>query len=176
MMKSKKFFVILQSLFIKKDMAKKKNSKTYKEKPASTLSEALDLKNIFHNDRLNFILGVALFIIAGFMLWSFVSFLASGTADMSIIETPRDGEILNQNHEFVNACGSVGAYTSWFFIKRCFGFAAFIIPVYIFLVFLRLVGAYKVKLLKWFMCLAIIMIWCSVAFAKFLAPLFDNAV
>ena len=175
MMKSKKFFVILQSLFIKKDMAKKKNSKTYKEKPASTLSEALDLKNIFHNDRLNFILGVALFIIAGFMLWSFVSFLASGAADMSIIETPRDGEILNQNHEFVNACGSVGAYTSWFFIKRCFGFAAFIIPVYIFLVFLRLVGAYKVKLLKWFMCLAIIMIWCSVAFAKFLAPLFDNA-
>ena len=156
-------------------MAKKKTTKTSKEKTASSLSEALDLKNIFHNERTNFILGAALFIVAGFMIWAFVSFLATGSADMSIIETPRDGEILNQNHEFQNACGSLGAYTAWFFIKRCFGLAAFLIPVYIFLISLRLVRAYKVKLLKWFMCLAIIMIWCSVTFAKFLAPLFDSA-
>jgi S-DNA-T family DNA segregation ATPase FtsK/SpoIIIE len=156
-------------------MAKKKTSKTSKEKTASSLSEALDLKNIFHSERTNFILGAALFIIAGFMVWAFVSFLATGAADMSIIETPREGEILNQNHEFQNACGSLGAWTSYFFIKRCFGLAAFLIPVYIFLISLRLVRAYKVKLLKWFMCLAIIMIWCSVTFAKFLEPLFDSA-
>ncbi len=156
-------------------MAKKKTSKSSKEKTATSLSEALDLKNIFHNERINFILGAALFIVAGFMLWSFVSFLATGSADISIIETPKDGEILNQNHEFMNACGSLGAYTAWFFVKRCFGLAAFLIPVYIFLIALRLVRAYEVKLLKWFMCLAIIMIWCSVTFAKFLAPLFDSA-
>ena len=156
-------------------MAKKKTSKSSKEKTASSLSEALDLKNIFHNERTNFILGAALFIVAGFMLWAFASFLATGSADISIIETPREGEILNQNHEFQNACGSLGAYTAWFFIKRCFGFAAFLIPVYIFLIALRLVRAYEVKLLKWFMCLAIIMIWCSVTFAKFLEPLFDSA-
>ena len=156
-------------------MAKKKTSKSSKEKTATSLSEALDLKNIFHNERINFILGAALFIVAGFMLWSFVSFLATGSADISIIETPKDGEILNQNHEFMNACGSLGAYTAWFFVKRCFGLAAFLIPVYIFLIALRLVRAYEVKLLKWFMCLAIIMIWCSLTFAKFLAPLFDSA-
>ena len=175
MIKSKKFFVILQSLSINKVMAKKKNSKSSKEKTASSLSEVFDLKNIFHNERTNFIFGAFLFIVAGFMIWAFVSFLATGTADISIIETPKDGEILNQNHEFTNACGSLGAYTAWFFIKRCFGFAAFLIPLYIFLISLRLVRAYKVKLLKWFMCLAIIMIWCSVTFAKFLAPLFDSA-
>ena len=175
MTKYKNFFVILQSLYINIVMAKKKTTKAPKEKTASSLSEALDLKNIFHNERINFILGAFLFIVAGFMTWAFVSFLATGSADMSIIETPRDGEILNQNHEFQNACGSLGAYTAWFFIKRCFGLAAFLIPVYIFLISLRLVRAYKVKLLKWFMCLAIIMIWCSVTFAKFLAPLFDSA-
>ncbi|MBR2113928.1 MAG: DNA translocase FtsK 4TM domain-containing protein [Prevotella sp.] len=156
-------------------MAKKKTSKSSKEKTASSLSEVFDLKNIIHNERTNFILGAFLFIVAGFMLWAFISFLATGSADMSIIETPKDGEILNQNHEFQNACGSLGAYTAWFFIKRCFGLAAFLIPVYIFLIALRLVRAYDVKLLKWFMCLAIIMIWCSVTFAKFLAPLFDSA-
>ena len=156
-------------------MAKKKTTKTSKEKTASSLSEVFDLKHIFHNERTNFILGAALFIVSGFMIWAFVSFLVTGSADMSIIETPKDGEILNQNHEFQNACGSLGAYTSWFFIKRCFGFAAFLVPVYIFLIALRLVRAYEVKLLKWFMCLAIIMIWCSVTFAKFLDPLFDSA-
>ena len=156
-------------------MAKKKTTKTSKEKTASSLSEVFDLKNIFHNERTNFILGAALFIVSGFMIWAFVSFLVTGSADMSIIETPKEGEILNQNHEFQNACGSLGAYTSWFFIKRCFGFAAFLIPVYIFLISLRLVRAYEVKLLKWFMCLAIIMIWCSITFAKFLAPLLDSA-
>ena len=175
MMKSKKFFVILQSLYKNKVMAKKKTSKSSKEKTASSLSEALDLKNIFHNERTNFILGAFLFIVAGFMLWAFISFLATGNADISIIETPLEGEILNQNHEFQNACGSLGAYTAWFFIKRCFGLAAFLVPVYIFLIALRLVRAYEVKLLKWFMCLAIIMIWCSVTFAKFLDPLFDSA-
>ena len=154
---------------------KKKTSKTSKEKTASSLSEVFDLKNIIHNERTNFILGAFLFIVAGFMTWAFVSFLATGSADMSIIETPKDGEILNQNHEFENACGSFGAYTAWFFIKRCFGLAAFLIPVYIFLMALRLVRAYNVKLLKWFMCLAIIMIWCSITFAKFLDPLFDSA-
>ena len=156
-------------------MAKKKTTKTAKEKTASSLGEALELKNIFHNERINFMLGITLFIIAGFMTWAFVSFLATGSADMSIIETPKDNEILNQNHEFQNACGSLGAYSSWFFIKRCFGLAAFLIPVYIFLIALRLVRAYEIKLLKWFMCLAIIMIWCSVTFAKFLAPFFDSA-
>ena len=175
MLKSKKFFVILHTLYTNKVMAKKKTSKISKEKPASTLSEALDLKNIFHNERTNFIFGAALFIVSGLMVWAFVSYLATGSADISIIETPRDGEILNQNHEFQNACGSLGAYTSWFFIKRCFGLAAFLIPIYIFLISLRLVRAYNVKLLKWFMCLAIIMIWCSVTFAKFLEPLFDSA-
>ncbi len=156
-------------------MAKKKTTKSSKEKTASSLSEALELNHIFHNERINFILGIALFAVAGFMLWAFVSFLATGAADQSIIETPRDGEILNQNSEFQNACGSVGAYVSWFFIKRCFGLAAFLIPVYIFLISLRLVRAYDVKLLKWFMCIAIIIIWCSVTFAKFLTPLFDSA-
>jgi len=156
-------------------MANKKNKKSTKEKPSASLGEALGIKNIFQNERLNFILGAALFIVAGFILWAFISFLATGGADQSIIENPHEGEILNQNHEFQNACGSIGAYTSYFFIKRCFGLAAIIIPIYIFLIALRLVKAYEVKLLKWFMCLAIIMIWCSVAFAKFLAPLFEDA-
>jgi S-DNA-T family DNA segregation ATPase FtsK/SpoIIIE len=35
--------------------------------------------------------------------------------------------------------------------------------------------AYKVGLLKWFMCLAIVMVWGSITAAKFLTPFFENA-
>ena len=156
-------------------MAKKRTSKASQEKTASSLKEALGIDKIFHNERINFVLGFCLLIVAGYLIWAFISYFTTGAADQSMIEAPRNGEILNQNGEFRNACGSLGAYVSWFFIKRCFGLAAFLIPLFILLVSVNLMRAYKVGLLKWFMCLAIIMIWASVTMAKFLAPLFGNA-
>ncbi|MCH5307458.1 MAG: DNA translocase FtsK 4TM domain-containing protein [Prevotella sp.] len=155
-------------------MAKKKTTKTT-ERPATSLKEALGVDKIFSNERVNFVIGICLLLIAIYMVWAFVSYLATGAADQSYIEFPQDGEILNEKHEFQNACGSLGAYLSWYFIKRCFGLAAFLIPVFLFLVAINLMRAYKVRLLKWFFCLAVIMIWASITLAKFFAPLFDNA-
>ena len=157
------------------NMAKKKTSKLTAEKTSSSLKEALGFDKIFHNERLNFVTGAFLFIIAGYLTWAFISFFTTGAADQSIIEMPREGELLNQNHEFQNACGSLGAYISWFFVKRCFGIAAFAIPIFLFMLAVNMMHTYKVALLKWFMCLTILMIWASVTFAKFLAPLFTNS-
>ncbi len=155
-------------------MAKKKSSKASGKK-ASSLGEALGFNNIFHNERINFVLGLLLLLIAGYLIWAFVSYLVTGFADQSLIETPRDGEILNEHHEFQNACGSLGAYASWFFIKRCFGLPAFLIPIFLLLLAVNMMRAYKVGLLKWFMCLTIVMIWGSITAAKFLTPFFENA-
>ena len=153
-------------------MAKKKKTSTASN---TSFKEALGIDKIFHNERLNFFLGFMLLFVAGYLIWAFISYLSTGAADQSMIESPRDGEILNQHGEFQNACGSLGAKSAWFFIKRCFGLSAFIIPVFILLVAVNLMRAYKVKLLKWFMCLTIIMVWTSVTFAKFLSPFFTNA-
>ena len=155
-------------------MAKKKSSKASGKK-ASSLGEALGFNNIFHNERINFVLGLLLLLIAGYLIWAFVSYLVTGVADQSLIETPRDGEILNEHHEFQNACGSIGAYASWFFIKRCFGLPAFLIPIFLMLLAVNMMRAYRVGLLKWFMCLTIVMIWGSITAAKFLTPFFENA-
>jgi len=176
-MKSKFFFVILHIEIKNKErkMAKKKSSKASQEKAASSLKEALGIDKIFHNERINFVLGFCLLFIAGYLIWAFSSFFVTGEADQSIIEAPREGELLNQNGEFQNACGSMGSYASWFFIKRCFGLSAFFIPIFLILVSVNMMRAYKVNLLKWFMCLAIVMVWASITMAKFLAPFFDNA-
>ena len=155
-------------------MAKKKSSKASGKK-ASSMGEALGFNNIFNNERLNFVLGLLLLLIAGYLIWAFVSYLVTGAADQSLIESPRDGEILNEHHEFQNSCGSIGAYASWFFIKRCFGLPAFLIPIFLLLLAVNLMRAYKVGLLKWFMSLTIIMVWGSITAAKFLTPFFENA-
>ncbi len=150
-------------------MAKKKKTNT-----VSSFKEALGLDKIFHNERLNFFLGFMLLFVAGYLIWAFISYFTTGAADQSMIEAPRDGEIMNQNGEFKNACGSLGAYSAWFFIKRCFGLPAFLIPIFLILLSVNLMRAYKVGLLKWFLFLGIIMIWSSVTFAKFLCPFLPN--
>lgn len=138
------------------------------------------LKNVLgfsflQNEKVNFILGLILFATAACMATSFVSFLTTGNIDQSMIESAREGEIMNQNGEFVNSGGSIGAYMSYFFIKQCFGLASFLIPIYILIVSLNLMRVYNISLLKWFLCMSVIMVWSSITMAKFLSPLFIDS-
>ncbi len=154
-------------------MAKKKREK--KENRPSGFLDILGFKNFFNNEKLSFLIGILLFLVAGYLTLAFISYFTTGAADQSMIETPREGEILNEHQEFSNTCGSVGAYAAWYFIKRSFGLSAFFIPIFLFLVSIHLIKAYRVNLLKWFMALMILMIWSSVTFSKFLSPFFDDA-
>ena len=154
-------------------MAKKKNES--KVKNDFNLTKVLGFKDMFHNEKLNFVLGCLLVCVAIYLILAFISYFSTGAADQSLIEDPRDGEMINANHEFSNTCGSVGSYASWFFIKRCFGLPAFLIPVFILLLGTNLIRAFKVNLLKWFLSLMILMIWASVTLAKFLAPFMTDA-
>lgn len=151
-------------------MAKKKNVRK-----TTSLAGVLGINNIFQNEKANFMLGLMLLVVAVFFIWSFVSFFSTGAIDQSRIETPLDGEVMNANGEFENSCGSIGAYTAYFFVKRCFGLPAFIIPLFLLLAGMRMMRAYEMNLWKWFMCLALIMVWASLALAKFLSPLFPDA-
>ena len=155
------------------NMVKKKKEK--KENRPSGFLDILGFKKFFANEKLGFLLGILLFLVAGYLTLAFISYFTTGTADQSMIEAPREGEILNEHQEFSNTCGSVGAYAAWYFIKRCFGLSAFFIPIFLFLVSIHLIKAYRVNLLKWFMCLMILMVWSSVTFSKFLSPFFSDA-
>lgn len=154
-------------------MAKKKKSSA---RPVKSFNEALGIKNIFGNDIINFLFGTFLLFVAIYVTIAFVSYFQTGQADQSMVLDLRPGEIWNENKEFENYCGSIGALLSWFFIARCFGLSAFLIPLFIGLVGLRLMKVYKVNLLKWFLCLMIVLVWCSVTFAKFLTPIMGDQV
>ncbi len=149
-------------------MVKRKTESKPKRK-----SSTFSLSGIFKisNERTDFVLGVVLILLAVYVGLAMFSFFTTGKADQSILEDLRPGEWLNTGKEFANYCGSLGAILAYTLITLNFGFAAFAIPIFILLVGAKLTRAYKVNLWKTFFYLAIIMIWCSVAFAKFLTPL-----
>ena len=151
-------------------MRKKKTER----KPLS-FSEAIGFKNMFQNEKAVFLFGVILLAISILMICSFVSYFSTGAADQSLLENPRGSELLNATREFQNYCGSIGAYTAFFLIKRCFGIPAFLIPIFLIFVSLKKMGAYSVNLWKWFFCTMIVMIWSSITLAKFISPIFVDS-
>ena len=151
-------------------MAKKRKKDL---EPRPSFMETIGLDGLFrNNEKLLFFIGLLVFALAVYFVLSFVSFFTTGQADQSMIEHLREGEMANEGGKFANYCGSIGAYTGYFFIKQCFGLPAFFIPIFFFLVSFNLMKAYRVNLWKWFFALMLLMLWLSVTFAKFLTPLF----
>ena len=152
-------------------MAKKKT-----ERKSKTFTEAIGLNNII-NDKTGFVAGLILLGVAVFICVAFFSYFSTGAADQSLVTDLRPGEMENSGRVFQNACGSLGALLSYGLISRCFGIPAFIIPAFIALCGIRMMGAYKkLSLAKWFMGMALVMVWLSVTFAKTLTPLMGDRV
>lgn len=146
-----------------------------KESKVSSFGETIGFSKIFQNEKLNFMIGIISFVVAIYLILSFISFFTTGAADQSLIEEPHVGEIMNKDGEFQNSCGSIGAHAAYFFIKRCFGLSAFLIPIFLILMSMRLMRVYTINLLKWFMGTMIVMIWTSVMLAKFVSPFFIDS-
>lgn len=151
-------------------MAKKKNTRK-----TPSFTETIGL-NILQNDLFNFIFGILLFVFSMWMIVAFISYFSTAAADQSLVMEMRSGDWLNKDRIFMNMCGPMGALISDFFIARCFGFSAFIVPVFLCVVGLKMIKAYKANLLKFFLCFSIVMVWCSVVLAKFLTPFVGDEV
>ena len=152
-------------------MARKKT-----ERKPKNIGEAVGFVNLLSNEKVDFILGIVVLCTVIYMVIAMVSFFNTGQADQSVLQDMRPGEWLNSDHQFTNYCGSLGAIIAYELISVNFGFPAFIIPAFILLVALRLMRAYQVNLLKWFLGMTLVMVWCSVTFAKFLTPFLGNLV
>lgn len=148
-------------------MAKKK---TARKTTKSSFSDAIGLNYIFDNTITDFFLGLLLLAIAVVMIIAMASYLSTGAEDQSLLEDLRPGEWLNSKQEFRNYCGSLGAIVSYYLITVNFGIPAIIIPFFFILCGFHLMRVYNVSLLKWFFGMTVVMIWCSVTFAKFMAP------
>ena len=152
-------------------MARKKS-----ERKPKNLGEAVGFKNIVSNEKTDFLLGVIILFLAIYTIIATVSYLSTGQADQSLLESLRPGEWLNTEHEFTNYCGSIGAILAHNLVTVNFGLPSFLIPAFLILAALKLMGAYKVNLWKWFFGTMLVMVWSSVTFAKFLTPIISNQI
>lgn len=152
-------------------MAKKRT-----EKKTKTFSEAIGLQYIFNNTITDFFIGLALVVIAVVIIIAMISFLNTGANDQSLLENLKPGEWTNTEKQFQNYCGSWGAIVSYWLIAINFGFPAFMLPFFVIMVGLQMMHAYKLNLWKWFFCMIVVMLWMSVTFAKFIAPIMPSLI
>ena len=120
-----------------------------------------------HKETIRFFFGLLLLVLALFMLLSFTSYLFTGADDQCLVEQGvMDG--------FMNYTGAVGAYCADFGVNHCFGFSAFIVPVFLIVAAMKLMRAYKVRLWKWFFHCVVLVVWISVAASFFLQGIFES--
>ncbi len=151
---------------------KSKNT-TRRKKKTQSLAEATGFSQLL-TERIDMILGVILIAFSIYMALAMGSFCTTGAHDQSILENLREGDFLNQRKELTNYCGSMGALLSYWMLSRGIGLAAFLLPVILFIFGLRLTGAWKPNLLKWFFSLVLAAIWGSVFCAAAVTPLFSS--
>jgi len=172
----KSFGFTVKSINFAANKTTNKMGKKKTERKSKSFGYAIGLQNILESETTGFFTGLLLLALAVVTIIAMVSYLVTGQVDQSTLESMRPGEWLNQHHEFANSCGSIGALVSYYLIAVNFGFPAFLIPFFFVLAALKMMHAYSVNLLKWFLCLSIIMLWSSAALATFLSPFAGDLV
>ena len=110
--------------------------------------------------------GILLLALSFFTLVSFISHLFTGALDQKIFEANYNGTVWNWT-------GSLGARWSKYWITDNFGLGAFFIPIFFLAASLKLMGAFHVRLWKWFVNCTFLLCWTSVAAACFLTSTFE---
>ncbi|MBQ2003323.1 MAG: DNA translocase FtsK 4TM domain-containing protein [Bacteroidaceae bacterium] len=160
-------------------MAKKQTTGTSRKKNKNESKEIYSLEGFGKKELFSFSIGILLFVFSFFLLIAFSSYLYSGHSDFDILENPSYEEIQNSADApvFKNVCGSLGAMVAYFFIGKCFGLASYLIPVFLVILGMKLMKVYKVRIIKWFILLSLLLVWSSVFLSSIAAmlPFFDTS-
>ena len=152
----------------------KKNAGTIPAKPGFwkklRSGELFDpIKKVWRAENVRFVIGLLILLSSILLLFSFASNIVTGRADQGGVQS---GTLTHA----ANFCGTLGAIVSNYFMDICFGLAAFFIPFIFILLGLKLMGAYRIRLWKWFLNFSILMIWFSLFFSLITAWLPDSVI
>ncbi len=144
-------------------MATKQNIKgtTKKQKKEEPL---LKMSGFTKWEITSFSIGLLLLVTAIFLLVAFTSYIYSGQVDFDILERPIAEDITNavKNPVYRNTCGALGAKASYYFLNNCFGLPSFIIPIFLIMAAMKFMRVYKLRIIRCFVLLSLLMVWSSV--------------
>jgi S-DNA-T family DNA segregation ATPase FtsK/SpoIIIE len=115
-------------------LKKTKKSDKEKPKPAATdlkpeKEEKIDLKKLAKDERTWKIIGAVCILASLFLFISFISYFYTWQKDQSEVI---NHSIFESHGQFANLLGALGAFSSYFFMKKCFGVAALLICTFFF--------------------------------------------
>ncbi|UFH55695.1 DNA translocase FtsK [Spirosoma sp. KNUC1025] len=116
----------------------------------------------FTDQRSTLTLGVLLMVIAIGLLFAFISYLMTGSADQSVVGAAFTQPVAEAATETRNWVGLVGAYVAHVFVFRWFGVGALAFPIIIFLAGFKLTFGYELlPLSRTTTALLFAAVWCS---------------
>ena len=152
-------------------MAKKKAEKAPEPKEIKSNRIATFLKS----ETTHFVIGLISIIFAAYLLLAFTSFFFTGAADQSILDNHTTGELLSTGNQIKNYAGARGAQVAEGLINGCFGVAAYFIVLFLAVMGMKMMRAYKFRIWKWFMSCTIMMVWFSILLGFIFDGTFSNS-
>ena len=152
-------------------MAKKKAEKAPEPKEIKSSRIGTFLKS----ETTHFVIGLISIIFAAYLLLAFTSFFFTGAADQSILDNHAQNELLQTGNQIKNYAGARGAQVAEYFINECFGVAAYFIVLFLAVMGMKMMRAYKFRIWKWFMSCTIMMVWFSILLGFVFDGTFSNS-
>ena len=140
--------------------AKKKPAKSKKKRTKKRIP-------LINKEKLFFLFGLFVLLVAAYLLISFVSFLFYGAADQSIMDSGWREFLFNTEVKAQNKGMKLGAYLSEVIMNRGFGLASFAFIYLLAITGMRILGRKTGNYLKSIWYSVICMIWFSVALGLF---------
>ncbi len=121
------------------------------------------------NPSVQFVLGLICIVLTIFLASSFLSFFSTGGDDQSVVEFAASDDVAG------NTSGKGGAAIAHYFINRCFGWASVLVLPLLVLCSFSLMRLCKVRLKRWTIITAFLVIWCSILFDFIFGNSFANS-
>ena len=134
------------------------------KKPAESTQKKKESGGSFRkNEKLRFILGSVICIVAVYLLIAFISFLFYGAADQSKLDLNWKDLVFNREIKVENKAGKTGAFLSEMIINKGFGVASFLFVYMLAVTGLRIISRNIVRFRKNIIYSLVALIWFSLA-------------
>jgi len=144
---------------------KKTRGKVVKKQPVKKKKSGFF--NFLKSERGHFLIGVCIVFIALYIFIGMVSFFVTGAADQSKVMNKYFLDLITHKQEIDNWTGVGGAFIAEALINKYFGIFTFIVPIFLFIVGIKLMGVMKISIIRSFLLCAFVLIWGSI-FSSFL--------
>lgn len=117
----------------------------------------------FRNEKLRFIIGLIISLLAVYFLVAFISFLFYGAADQSKLDLKLKDLVLDREITVQNKAGKAGAYISEIAINKGFGIASFLFVYMLAVTGLRIISRNIIRFRRNIIYSLVTLVWLSLA-------------